>query len=784
MPDAPKPAIQECPTCGTLIDVTDEQPLALRHCPNCGAAMRVRRIFNHFELQEVLGSGGMGAVYLAFDQTLNRQVALKLLREEHSKNPALIESFAKEAAITASISHPHVVKVYSTGTDHGIFYIAMELVNKGSLEELMALQGKVGEAQLLEVGIQIAQGLQAAFQKGLIHRDVKPGNILFADAHNAKIVDFGLAVLQEHANAEGAAIWGTPYYVAPEKLETTPHEDFRSDMYSLGATLFHAAAGRPPFEAETASMVTLKHLKSELVSLQAFAPEVSSATAFVINKTLHKDPKERYASYEDLIEHLQYARTELLGRTQARTRKPSVAEDDDRTMGWVTLATAAVVVATGVTLFNFRERAFGPGFRADAAPSAKAAGSDFDAAYQNARAQIIAGEPAEAAAALRALDAREVAPQPLKNWINLHAGLAFLLVHQPEEANREFQKIEARGIYSPDPSEQKLATFFVNTAQLASSANPPPAALAKDYDKTNHEAFALLLFAVKDWSLGAFDDAGLLFEQFQSAMPAEAAAWLNGYKPLAASRTADLATYHQLTVSARAGGDPDELEKALATSKATREKARPPGRFSEKLVALEGELLKQLAAAREVKAMKEAERDAAEAKTLADTVSRVGASYAAFKFTEAAQLLATASVANEKRKEERDSWAKRTEWLSRFKATMINDLNTVGYAQPLRRKSGTVIPAGLHKASEAQAEIVTPYGNVPIPWSDFSVESLTLIAQSFLRTAAPEIAADRQWQLGVFLYSFEKKTEAMVMLNQAAEAKPNYRPFLSLFPET
>src|SRR5882757_6631401 len=159
MADATKPAIQECSTCGTLIDVTEEQPLALRHCPNCGAAMRVRRIFNHFELQEILGSGGMGAVYLALDQNLHRPVALKLLREEHSQSPELIESFEKEAAITASINHPHVVRVYSTGIDHGIFYIAMELVNKGSLEDLMTLQGKVPESQVLDVGIQIAQGL-------------------------------------------------------------------------------------------------------------------------------------------------------------------------------------------------------------------------------------------------------------------------------------------------------------------------------------------------------------------------------------------------------------------------------------------------------------------------------------------------------------------------------------------------------------------------------------------------------------------------------------------------
>jgi serine/threonine protein kinase len=195
----------------------------------------------------------------------------------------------KEASITASINHPNVVKVYTVGQDRGLVYIVMELVDKGSLDDLMTLQGRVAEAQVLEIGIGIAKGLNAALQKGLIHRDIKPGNILFADAHTAKIVDFGLAVLQEHASTVAGEVWGTPYYVAPEKLDNQP-EDFRSDMYSLGGTLFHALAGRPPFEAETASMVALKHIKSQVVSLQAFAPDVSSSTAYVINKTLAKEP--------------------------------------------------------------------------------------------------------------------------------------------------------------------------------------------------------------------------------------------------------------------------------------------------------------------------------------------------------------------------------------------------------------------------------------------------------------------------------------------------------------
>src|SRR3954453_19163803 len=150
--------IQECSTCGTLLDVTVEEPFALMHCPTCGAAMRVRRKFDHFEIQEELGAGGMGTVYRALDMNLNRPVALKLLQRQHSGNPEFIAQFDKEGAITASINHPHEVNVYSTGRDHGLVYIAMELVDKGSLESLMHAHGKVAELQILTVGVQIAQG--------------------------------------------------------------------------------------------------------------------------------------------------------------------------------------------------------------------------------------------------------------------------------------------------------------------------------------------------------------------------------------------------------------------------------------------------------------------------------------------------------------------------------------------------------------------------------------------------------------------------------------------------
>src|SRR5439155_5374318 len=128
--------------------------------------------------------------------------------------------------------------------------IAMELVDHGSLESLMHTAGRLSEIDVLNIGIQIAQGLNAALERGLIHRDIKPGNILFANATTAKIVDFGLAILMEHAGNAAGEVWATPFYVAPETVEGKP-EDLRSDMYSLGATLFHAFTGRPPHLVET-----------------------------------------------------------------------------------------------------------------------------------------------------------------------------------------------------------------------------------------------------------------------------------------------------------------------------------------------------------------------------------------------------------------------------------------------------------------------------------------------------------------------------------------------------
>jgi eukaryotic-like serine/threonine-protein kinase len=301
---------QTCPECGLTIDTTDYEPLAHVACPKCREKMRAQRTFDHFEVVDRLGVGGMGTVYKARDTRLDRFVALKVLRRDLSSERDHASRFQHEARIAASVNHPNVIRILSSGTDHGQFYVVMELVDHGSLDDLIEQRKRLPEERVLESGIQVAKGLRAAHQQGLIHRDVKPANILFVDEHTAKIGDFGLAGVAGEWSERQTEIWATPYYVAPERLSSGP-EDFRSDIYSLGATLFHAVAGQAPIEGNTNSAAELFDLKQRPHDLRAVAPEVSGTTASVFQRMIAPDPAERFSSYDELVAKLDDARRTL-----------------------------------------------------------------------------------------------------------------------------------------------------------------------------------------------------------------------------------------------------------------------------------------------------------------------------------------------------------------------------------------------------------------------------------------------------------------------------------------
>lgn len=344
--------LMDCPDTGKPIDVSDIEPGTEFECPYTGKKLICTWRLGPYILTKRLGAGGMGTIYLAKDSKIGRTACVKVLKPELSKQPGFLENFAKEAQITASISHPNVVQVYHFGTENGITYLAMELLNGGSLDDLMNREGKLSEERALEIGIQAARGLKEAYAHGLLHRDVKPGNILFDHNGIAKIVDFGLSMPLDEAREYDGEIWGTPYYVAPEKLDNKG-EDCRSDIYSLAASLFHALAGRAPFEADTVSLVAWKHLKANRVSLKTFAPHVHNETAIVINRALERDPAARYQTYDEFINALEFAlktSKEVPLEAEKQVQDLTGAQVEQR-IGLYVLGAAIVVAIIAITLF-------------------------------------------------------------------------------------------------------------------------------------------------------------------------------------------------------------------------------------------------------------------------------------------------------------------------------------------------------------------------------------------------------------------------------------------------
>jgi serine/threonine protein kinase len=346
-PAAEKMITTACPGCQNVIDVTGLEPGDSITCPYCQNEFPITRQFGNFLLERQLGAGGMGTVYLGRDITLDRVVAVKVLRPELVSDQKFMATFLREAEITASLNHPNIVQVYAFGEHESVYYLVVEYISGGSLDERIMSLGSITELEGIEIGIAVARGLECALERGLIHRDIKPGNILFNANNTAKVVDFGLSLSIETTDHFDGEIWGTPYYVAPEKLERLS-EDFRSDLYSLGATLFHAISGRPPYEGEDPNAVAMKHLNGNVVSLKAFVPDISDQTTFAVSKAMARNPEDRYASYAEFIAQLEDAKRRITDPNFKETQMKDVAILDSANGSkhaiWLILGVVAIVV--------------------------------------------------------------------------------------------------------------------------------------------------------------------------------------------------------------------------------------------------------------------------------------------------------------------------------------------------------------------------------------------------------------------------------------------------------
>jgi len=305
----------------------DLPPLQTVPCTKCGHPIILPWRLRQFELREVIASGGMGTVYRTFDTTLEREVALKMLKREMAEDKQVLESFYREARAGASLNHTNIIHIYTFDELNGVPYLVMELADHGSLDSRIERETRLPEMDALTIGINVASALDTALKHNLLHRDIKPGNILFNADGDAKLVDFGLARNVEDEEYE-SAVWGTPYYVAPEKIKRQ-REDFLSDMYSLGGTLYHALTGHVPFEAPTIEEVVAGHVHTPLTPPNLVNPEITRATNDAIVRAMAKNPSDRFPSYGDFIADLTFSRSALFSR---QTRRQDDPEHSGR--GW------------------------------------------------------------------------------------------------------------------------------------------------------------------------------------------------------------------------------------------------------------------------------------------------------------------------------------------------------------------------------------------------------------------------------------------------------------------
>ncbi|MCZ6601722.1 MAG: protein kinase, partial [Planctomycetota bacterium] len=258
------------------------------------------------EIQKKLGQGGMGAVYQGLQISLNRPVALKILPPDLVRSRQYVARFTREAQAVAALNHPNVVQVFETGHEENTHYIVMELVVGKSLGDMLSARGTIPLKESLQYVTQAAKGLEAAGKRSIVHRDIKPDNILITEDGVAKVADFGLAKNTDAAGGgmtKTGQIMGTPAYMAPEQCEGLP-ADGRTDIYALGATLYHCLSGMPPFTGATPIAVLHKHIHEPLRPISELKPEIPPEVSTLIGKMLAKAPGDRYATAGALVEDL------------------------------------------------------------------------------------------------------------------------------------------------------------------------------------------------------------------------------------------------------------------------------------------------------------------------------------------------------------------------------------------------------------------------------------------------------------------------------------------------
>lgn len=518
-----EPVIALCHACGAAMDVSAVPPFTNCACPACGKHTRVKRDFGPYTIMRRHAEGGMSMVFGAHDNTLDREVAIKVLNETYSSDERRIAAFEREAKLTASLSHPNIVKVLTTGRAYGYFYIAMEFVAGGHFEHQIRSRGKIPEVEALEIAIEVAQGLRAAHASGLLHRDIKPGNILLDSEGHAKLVDFGLALVTQGGKATAEEIWATPYYVPPETIEGA-EEDLRSDIYAFGSTIYHALAGAPPCGETSMATEKLRHAKKMVIPLSSFDPSISPETANVVDKAMAYHREDRYASYEDLIAALNrahsYAKSGRHAASDRTEKRKQLIERKRRFHRRIAISSVIFAIFAAILLIavtrdkkprknaspsqNQQPSAPGPG-------SQDAGAADLARNYSRARSSLSAGDYATAADFFSRLLQNTKLQEPSRTICGVEAVLAAYLNGNPRLANRYGKDLREHFQNQKDARSLLLPALASTLDRLA--AFEPIATPKIEGPPGPQDLIASMFAGLKNWEQGNLDIAAACFRQ-------------------------------------------------------------------------------------------------------------------------------------------------------------------------------------------------------------------------------------------------------------------------------
>ena len=426
-----------CPQCGLQQDLSALGFHVEIACPQCETRAFVHSMLANYKIDSVLGIGGMSVVFRARDLVLGRPLAIKVLNDTYRDEPERIAGLENECALMAKVRHENVVNVYSAGWSRGQFYIAMELVDGRNLELIVAERGFLLPADALEIVRQVALGLQSAHDAGLLHRDVKPGNVLITPEGQAKVLDFGLSLEDKPDVETEDVIWATPFYVPPETLHREA-ESCQTDIYALGMTLRNLLTGESTLPGNPQTLSEMVVAKKTLPGIETVAPHLIPRLCQLVNRMTSYESADRPADYDELLKEI--------AETQAELVEALDPEERARRYRRKLYATAGGLGSVAIGLIGgFLVALMTPSGRVQDALDAEVMHWEDRDAYADAETQLRAGNFARAAELFASLTKEDKEPAMAASAAIIRTALDVLDDKSTENGYNRFEDISRRG---------------------------------------------------------------------------------------------------------------------------------------------------------------------------------------------------------------------------------------------------------------------------------------------------------------------------------------------------